>query len=113
MRSRLTSHELRVGSYAGGAKLLVVDPIVAAIISSLDAYKDQHVRFRARPARRNSPRDGLRRRVRRPPEQGPCRDAYIRVANTVAFWNACSWVVLITEDDGEPTLRLVAQRKAN
>jgi hypothetical protein len=44
--------------------------------------------------------------------KAPSTDAYIRVANSVAFWNAARSVVLITAD-GDGDLRLVAQRKAN
>ena len=42
----------------------------------------------------------------------PSTDAYLRIANSTAFWNACRSVVLITEDEGDD-MRLVAQRKAN
>ena len=44
----------------------------------------------------------------------PSTDAYLRIANSMAFWNAARSVVLVTEDgDEENGLRLIAQRKAN
>jgi hypothetical protein len=44
----------------------------------------------------------------------PSKDAYIRVANSTAFWNASRSVVLVTEDPDDPDGgRLIVQRKAN
>jgi hypothetical protein len=44
----------------------------------------------------------------------PSTDAYLRISNSTAFWNAARSVVLITEDgDSDDRMRLVAQRKAN
>lgn len=41
------------------ARLVVIDPVVAAIETSLDAYKDQHVRQVLAPAVAGCPRRGL------------------------------------------------------
>jgi hypothetical protein len=96
------------------ARLVIVDPIVAAIDTALDAHKDQHVRFvlarlrtRAEEADCAIPLVGHLNKT-------PSKDAYIRVANSTAFWNASRSVVLVTEDPDEPDEgRLVVQRKAN
>ena len=95
------------------AKLLVVDPIVAAIVTELDAHKDQHVRaVLARLAELTEAADCAGAIVGHL-NKAPSTEAYIRVANSVAFWNAARSVVLVTEDSGGDELRLVAQRKAN
>jgi RecA-family ATPase len=96
-----------------GAKLLIIDPIVAAIAVELDAHKDQHVRVvLARLAELAEEADCAVAIVGHL-NKAPSTDAYVRVANSVAFWNAARSVVLITEDNGDEDLRLVAQRKAN
>jgi KaiC/GvpD/RAD55 family RecA-like ATPase len=96
------------------ARLVVIDPVVAAVEAKLDAYKDQHVRqVLARLWRVSREEDcavsmvGHLNRV-------PSTDAYLRIANSTAFWNASRSVVLITQDgDDGSDLRLIAQRKAN
>jgi putative DNA primase/helicase len=94
------------------AKLLVIDPIVAAIILELDAHKDQHVRaVLARLAELAEAVDCAVAIVGHL-NKAPTTDAYLRVANSAAFWNAARSVVLVTED-GDGDRRLVAQRKAN
>jgi hypothetical protein len=95
------------------AKLLVIDPIVAAIVVELDTHKDQHVRVvLARLAELAEVADCAVAIVGHL-NKAPSTDAYVRVANSVAFWNAARSVVLVTEDNGDDDLRLVAQRKAN
>jgi hypothetical protein len=95
------------------AKLIVIDPIVAAIETSLDAHKDQHVRhvldWLARLAVDEDAAVALVGHL----NKAPSTEAYIRVANSIAFWNACRSVVLVTEDGDDEDSRLVAQRKAN
>jgi hypothetical protein len=98
------------------ARLVVVDPVVAAIDTKLDAHKDQHVRsvlgaLAELAEATDSAIVGLGHL-----NKTNSTDAYIRVANSVAFWNAARSVVLVTEDlsdeaDGDD--RLVAQVKAN
>jgi putative DNA primase/helicase len=95
------------------AKQVVIDPIVAAIVAELDAHKDQHVRaVLARLAELSEVADCAVEIVGHL-NKAPSTDAYIRVANSVAFWNAARSVVLVTADSGGEDLRLVAQRKAN
>jgi hypothetical protein len=95
------------------ARLLVIDPIVAGIAVELDAHKDQHVRVvlaqLADLAEEADCAVAMVGHLNKAPSTDPC----IRVANSVAFWNAARSVVLVTEDNGDDDLRLVAQRKAN
>jgi hypothetical protein len=94
-------------------RLLVIDPIVAGIALELDTHKDQHVRIvLARLAELAEEADCAVALVGHL-NKAPSTDAYIRVANSVAFWNAARSVVLVTEDGGSDELRLIAQRKAN
>lgn len=106
--------ELRGLVRACSARLVVIDPVVAAVDAKLDAYKDQHVRqvlaqlwHIAREESCAVVMVGHLNRV-------PSTDAYLRIANSMAFWNAARSVVLVTEDgETDDRLRLVAQRKAN
>lgn len=106
--------QLRALMVDADAKLIVFDPVVAALETSFDAHKDQHVRaVLAQLTATVEELDAAAVLVGHL-NKAPSTDAYIRVANSVAFWNACRSVVLITEDGGDDdTLRLVAQRKAN
>jgi len=106
--------ELRECVRAVQARLLIVDPIVAAIDISFDAHKDQHVRAVLAELASLAEQEELAVAMVGHLNKAPSRDAYIRVANSVAFWNASRSVVLVTEDPEEPDdVRLVAQRKAN
>jgi hypothetical protein len=97
-----------------GAKLVILDPIIAAIDLPLDAFKDQHVRavlaqLTSIAEDTNSALVGIGHL-----NKAPSGDAYLRVANSTAFWNASRSVVLVTEDPEEPDHhRLVTQRKTN
>src|SRR5262249_29969315 len=91
-----------------------IDPIVAAIDSAFDAYKDQHVRQLLEQLWRISREEDCAIAMVGHLNRVPSTDAYLRIANSSAFWNASRSVVLITEDGAEENgLRLVAQRKAN
>jgi hypothetical protein len=96
------------------ARLVIIDPIVATIDVALDAHKDQHVRFVLAELAALAEQEDLAIALVGHLNKAPSREAYIRVANSVAFWNAARSVVLVTEDPDEPdSHRLVAQRKAN
>ena len=82
--------------------------------TKLDAYKDQHVRQVLaqlwKVARDEDCAIALVGHLNRVPST----DAFLRIANSMAFWNAARSVVLVTEDgDADDGLRLIAQRKAN
>jgi putative DNA primase/helicase len=96
------------------ARLLILDPVVAAIDTSLDAHKDQHVRSVLGRLAALAEEEDLAVAGVAHLNKAPSTEAYLRVANSVAFWNAARSVVLVTEDAADPeTLRLLAQRKAN
>lgn len=96
------------------ARLVIIDPIVAAIDVALDAHKDQHVRSILGQLVQLAEDAECAVALVGHLNKTPSRDAYIRVANSVAFWNASRSVVLVTEDPEEPdSQRLVGQRKAN
>jgi hypothetical protein len=95
------------------ARLLMIDPIVAAIDTALDAHKDQHVRSVLARLTQLAENAECAVALVGHLNKTPSTDAYIRVANSVAFWNASRSVVLITEDEAGTDTRLVAQRKAN
>jgi archaellum biogenesis ATPase FlaH len=106
--------ELRECVHSVQARLLIIDPIVAAIDVTFDAHKDQHVRSVLAELAALAEEEDLAIAMVGHLNKAPSREAYIRVANSVAFWNACRSVVLVTEDTEEPDAhRLVAQRKAN
>jgi hypothetical protein len=96
------------------ARLVVIDPIVAALDTAIDAHKDQHVRvILAKLA-------GLAEHHRCAVvlvghlNKAPSREAYLRIGGSTAFYNAARSVVLVTRDRAnEPDLRLIAQEKAN
>lgn len=96
------------------AKFVIFDPIVAAIDVALDAHKDQHVRKVLGGLAALAEEGTLAMALVGHLNKAPSADAYIRVASSVAFWNASRSVVLVTEDPDQPDdLRLVTQRKAN
>lgn len=96
------------------ARLLIIDPIIAAFHLALDSCKDQHVRSVLAGLAQLAEGADCAITLVGHLNKTPSRDAYVRIANSVAFWNAARSVVLITEDDpSEPDLRLVAQSKAN
>lgn len=97
-----------------GAVLVVVDPVVASIDLELDAHKDQHVRSVLAELAALAEDAGCAVALVGHLNKTPSRDAYIRVANSTAFYNAARSVVLVTVDPAEPEAqRLVTQAKAN
>jgi AAA domain len=94
------------------AKLIVVDPIVAAIDVALDAHKDQHVRsVLARLAQLAEDTDCAIALVAHL-NKTPSIQEHIRVGGSIAFWNACRSVVFVGGNPDEDE-RLIMQRKAN
>jgi RecA-family ATPase len=98
-----------------GARMVVLDPIVAAVDISLDAHKDQHVRHVLAQLTAIAERRECAIPIVGHLNKAPTSDAYLRVANSTAFWNASRSVVLLTADPAsdDDTSRLVAQRKTN
>jgi hypothetical protein len=124
-------HEVRVNLDAGGvvvlpehfqdveglilerhARLVIVDPIVAAIDTEYDAHKDQHVRaILGRLVKIAEDADCAVAGVGHL-NKAPTQTVFMRIANSAAFWNAARSVVLVTEGADEDE-RLVTQVKAN
>jgi hypothetical protein len=94
------------------ARLIIIDPIVAAIDVALDAHKDQHVRFvLARLARLADDLDCAIALVAHL-NKTPSLEEHIRLGGSTAFWNACRSVVFVGGSPDEDE-RLIMQRKAN
>jgi putative DNA primase/helicase len=106
--------ELQALVCATCARLVVIDPIVAAVESKLDAYKDQHVRQVLAQLWRVTREEDCAIAMVGHLNRVPSSDAYLRISNSTAFWNASRSVVLVTNDgDDDNGYRLIAQRKAN
>lgn len=110
--------ELRNLTRQKGARLIVIDPVVAAFEMGVDTYKDQHVRSVLAQLVGIAEEEHCAIAMVGHLTKGQSSDAYMRVANSGAFWNAARSVVLVTEDRaedcaGDDDVRLVAQRKAN
>jgi putative DNA primase/helicase len=106
--------ELRECVRSVRARLVIIDPVVAAIDVNYDAHKDQHVRAVLAELAALAAEEEIAVAIVGHLNKAPSRDAYVRVANSVAFWNAARSVVLVTEDPEEPDAHcLVAQRKAD
>jgi hypothetical protein len=94
-------------------RLVVVDPVVAAIDVALDTHKDQHVRSVLAKLTKTAEDTGAAVVGIGHLNKDQSTDAYLRVANSMAFWNAARSVVLVTEDPNDDECRLVSQVKAN
>jgi RecA-family ATPase len=95
------------------ARLLVIDPVVAALDTALDAHKDQHVRVILAKLQALADEAGAAIALVGHLNKAPSREAYLRIGGSTAFYNASRSVVLVTEDNGDPDMRLIAQDKAN
>ena len=94
-------------------RLVVVDPIVAAIDVALDTHKDQHVRSVLGKLAKSAEETGAAIVAIGHLNKDASTDVYLRVANSMAFWNAARSVVLVTSDPDDDECRLVSQVKAN
>jgi hypothetical protein len=84
------------------ARLVIVDPVLAAIDLALDAHKGSAHAGRPRPARRPGRDAPLRDRARPPPEQAPAVDPYLRISSSSGFYNAARSVVVVVPDPEKP-----------
>ena len=97
-----------------GARLVIIDPIVAALDLHIDAHKDQHVRVVLAQLVAIARATGCAFCLVAHLNKAPTKEPYLRVNGSPAFWNACRSCVLVTADPTEPEHhRLVTQRKAN
>jgi hypothetical protein len=96
------------------ARLVVIDPVIAALDTAIDAHKDQHVRVILAKLSALAERHECAVVLVGHLNKAPSREAYLRIGGSTAFYNAARSVVLVTHDrDDEPDLRLIAQEKAN
>lgn len=107
------TEELRQLARSVTARLVIFDPIVAGIESSFDTHKDQHVRAVLAQLLQLALEEECAIAMVGHLNKTPSVDAYVRVANSVAFWNASRSVILIAEDPDDENCRLIVQRKAN
>jgi hypothetical protein len=94
-----------------GVRLVIIDPVIASFDLSLDTFKDQHVRAILGKLGKVAEDTGCAFVGIGHLNKAPTTEAYLRVANSVAFYNAARSVILITEEDDDH--RLVSQVKAN
>jgi hypothetical protein len=96
------------------ARLVVIDPIVAALDLRLDAYKDQHVRSVLAELAAIAEESECAVVMVGHLVKGQSASAYVRIANSVAFYNAARSVLVVTGDRAEPEeQRLLTQVKTN
>src|SRR5262249_24065098 len=80
----------------------------------LDTYRDQHVRVVLGELAELAARADGAFVIVAHLNKAPTNDAFLRVANSIAFWNTSRSVILVTPGPYEPdTQRLVSQQKAN
>lgn len=96
------------------ARLVIIDPVLAAIDVSLDAHKDQHVRIVLARLAALAERQACAVVLVLHLNKAPSKDPYLRISSSTGFYNAARSVVLVVPDPEEPEHhRLVAQTKAN
>ena len=96
-----------------GARLLIVDPLMAHIPTRLDGYKDQHVRQALAPLarlaeERSAAVIGVMHLNKR--ESG---DLFSRVGGSGGFFGTARSALLVASDPDDPDLRVLAHGKAN
>jgi RecA-family ATPase len=95
-------------------RLLIIDPVSAAISLRLDTHRDQDVRVVLGELERTVRRFDIAALLIGHLNKAPSSDAYIRINGSTGFYNACRSVVTVTIDPDEPTdHRLIAQHKSN
>ena len=96
-----------------GARLLVIDPVVAAIETTFDSHRDQDVRVILARLAQLAADASMAIAMVGHLNKTPSREAYLRIGGSTAFYNASRSVVLVTEDKTDPDMRLLSQDKAN
>jgi hypothetical protein len=97
-----------------GARLVIVDPVLAALDVNLDAHKDQHVRVVLAQLADLAETHNCAIVLVLHLNKAPSVDPYLRISSSSGFYNAARSVVVVVPDPEEPeNHRLVAQVKAN
>ncbi len=96
------------------ARLVIVDPILAAIDLALDAHKDQHMRVVLAQLADLAEKHHCAIVLVLHLNKAPAVDPYLRISSSSGFYNAARSVVVVVPDPEEPEEhRLVAQVKSN
>ncbi len=96
------------------ARLLVTDPLTAALDLKLDSHKDRDVRVVIAGLASLAERCSLAAVGITHLNKVASTDAYLRVSGSIATYNAARALWTLTPDPEDPdTLRLLAQHKAN
>jgi hypothetical protein len=96
------------------ARLIIVDPVLAALDVNLDAHKDQHVRVVLAQLADLAEKHDCAIVLVLHLNKAPSVDPYLRISSSSGFYNAARSVVVVVPDPEEPeNHRLVAQVKAN
>ena len=96
------------------ARLVIVDPVLAAIDLALDAHKDQHVRVVLAQLADLAEKHHCAIVLVLHLNKAPAVDPYLRISSSSGFYNAARSVVVVVPDPEEPEEhRLVAQVKSN
>jgi hypothetical protein len=97
-----------------GARLLIVDPVSAAIDLKLDTHRDQDVRSVLGQLAKLAERERLANLLIGHLNKAPTSDVYLRVGGSGAFFNASRLVITVTPDPADPDWqRLIVGHKAN
>jgi AAA domain len=97
-----------------GARLVVIDPVLAAISLQLDAHKDQHMRVVLAQLADLAEKHHCAIVLVLHLNKAPAVDPYLRISSSSGFYNAARSVVVVVPDPEEPEEhRLVAQVKSN
>jgi hypothetical protein len=104
---------LRDAIRAVEAQLLIIDPIMAVLSASCDAYRDQDVRLILRPLAALAQDTGVAVLLVRHLTKSPGPKALYRGGGSIAFSAAARSVLLVAPDPNDPTDRILAPVKAN
>jgi archaellum biogenesis ATPase FlaH len=106
--------ELERHAHALDARMVVIDPVSAAIDLRLDSHRDQDVRVVLGQLAKLAERERLAIVQNAHLNKAPSTDPYLRINGSTAFYNAARSVLTVSEDPlDRETQRLVAHHKSN
>jgi hypothetical protein len=105
--------ELRDAIEQTGAKLVVIDPLVAFLSENIDSHNDKSVRRALAPLKRLAEETGAAIVCIVHLNKRDSRLAANRVIGSVGFYNAVRSVLLFTADHDEEHHRILSHAKAN
>jgi hypothetical protein len=85
------------------ARLVIIDPIVAGVEMRYDTHKDRDVRVVLKQLRAIAEQEQCAIVIVGHLNKGASSDAYLRIGNSVAFYNTARSVLLVTEDELDRT----------